>query len=150
MFVLPSIQVWVTLHLVKKGWYIALAVWGRNTIYILYSSLYSHINYICIVDSNNNGHMIHQILIALMFRFSFMEMWAWGICFIHPKNKKPFQKRFASLAARAILVSLFSPWYTCVFCRNWSSNDAQSWRHFACSFKWGCVSYSFNLKIYAT
>ena len=50
--------------------------------FIFHTKLKSLINYICIklvyiVGAYSNGHVMHQILSASMFRCSLMEMWAW-------------------------------------------------------------------------
>ena len=50
----------------------------------LLTTLYSIINYICIVDTYSNRHMIHNILSTSMFCCSFMEMWVRDICEVSP------------------------------------------------------------------
>ena len=49
-------------------------------VFILHTTLYSLISYVCMVDTYSNRHVIHQIFSASIFWCSLMEMCAWDIC----------------------------------------------------------------------
>ena len=54
--------------------------WKRHQMAFFHTTIYKSNSYICIVDPNSNGHVIHQIFSASMFWCSLMEMWALDVC----------------------------------------------------------------------